>query len=76
MAGAEPDEVSDAAKRRQRNEMGTLGSGNHYLEVQHVVEVYDAATAGSVRIAHRRRRGQHPLRLARARTPDRHRVSA
>ena len=27
--------------------MGTLGSGNHYLEVQHVAEVFDAATAGA-----------------------------
>lgn len=41
MQGAEPEEVSDHAKKRQRDEMGTLGSGNHYLEVQHVVEVYD-----------------------------------
>jgi tRNA-splicing ligase RtcB (3'-phosphate/5'-hydroxy nucleic acid ligase) len=45
MAAAEPDEVSDAAKRRQRDEMGTLGSGNHYLEVQRVVDVYDADIA-------------------------------
>jgi tRNA-splicing ligase RtcB len=45
MAGADPAQVSDAAKRRQRDEMGTLGSGNHYLEVQHVVTVYDRATA-------------------------------
>lgn len=45
MTGAEPAQVSDAAKRRQRDEMGTLGSGNHYLELQHVVEVYDRATA-------------------------------
>jgi tRNA-splicing ligase RtcB (3'-phosphate/5'-hydroxy nucleic acid ligase) len=41
MAGALPGEVSEHAKHRQRDEMGTLGSGNHYLEVQHVVEVYD-----------------------------------
>ena len=45
MAGADPEQVSDAAKRRQRDEMGTLGSGNHYLELQHVVETYDRATA-------------------------------
>lgn len=38
---AVPDAVSDHAKKRQRKEMGTLGSGNHYLEVQHVVAVYD-----------------------------------
>lgn len=40
MAGADPAEVSDKAKRRQRDEMGTLGSGNHYLEVQHVAAVH------------------------------------
>ena len=45
MAGADPAQVSDAAKRRQRDEMGTLGSGNHYLELQHVVDVHDPATA-------------------------------
>ena len=42
MSGAMPQEVSDRAKKRQRDEMGTLGSGNHYLEVQHVAEVFDA----------------------------------
>jgi tRNA-splicing ligase RtcB len=37
---ARPDFVSDHAKRRQRREMGTLGSGNHYLEFQRVTRVY------------------------------------
>jgi tRNA-splicing ligase RtcB len=45
MAGADPSQVSAAAKRRQRDEMGTLGSGNHYLELQHVVEIHDRAAA-------------------------------
>ncbi len=45
MAGAVPEEVSEHAKRRQRDEMGTLGSGNHYLEVQQVIEIYDRNTA-------------------------------
>jgi tRNA-splicing ligase RtcB len=45
MAGARPDYVSERAKTRQKREMGTLGSGNHYLEVQEVVEVFDAPTA-------------------------------
>ena len=46
-AGAEPEHVSDKARTRQRDQMGTLGSGNHYLEVQRVAEVFasDAATA-------------------------------
>ena len=47
IAGADPAQVSDDAKRRQRVAMGTLGSGNHYLEVQHVVETYDAAAASA-----------------------------
>jgi tRNA-splicing ligase RtcB len=45
MAGARPDFVSDRAKERQRREMGTLGSGNHYLEVQAIVEIFDSAIA-------------------------------
>ena len=45
MAGARPDEVSDRAKTRQREEMGTLGSGNHYMEVQRVAEVFDCDIA-------------------------------
>lgn len=46
-AGAEPDAVSEEAKNRQRDEMGTLGSGNHYLEVQEVTAVHDAPTAAA-----------------------------
>ena len=47
MRGARPDQVSEQAKKRQRAEMGTLGSGNHYAEVQEVVEVYDQQTAAA-----------------------------
>ena len=47
MAGARPEEVSEHAKQRQRDEMGTLGSGNHYLEVQHVAEVYAPEVAAA-----------------------------
>ena len=45
MAGAKPACVSERAKERQRREMGTLGSGNHYLEVQAVAEIFDAMIA-------------------------------
>ena len=45
MKHAKPGSVSPQAKKRQRDEMGTLGSGNHYLEVQEVTAVYDAQTA-------------------------------
>jgi len=50
-ADARPDCVSERAKHRQRREMGTLGSGNHYLEVQAVVEIFDAEAAQSFRLA-------------------------
>ena len=50
MAGAKPDEVSDHAKNRQRDEMGTLGSGNHYLEVQQVAKVFDPAVAAAFQL--------------------------
>jgi len=50
MAGAKADEVSDRAKTRQRDEMGTLGSGNHYLEVQHVVNIFDPAVADAFQL--------------------------
>ncbi|MGR8934346.1 MAG: RtcB family protein [Gammaproteobacteria bacterium] len=45
MAGADPEQVSEHAHERQKQEMGTLGSGNHYLEVQQVSDVYDAEAA-------------------------------
>jgi len=45
MREARPECVSSQAKRRQRDEMGTLGSGNHYLEVQKVVTVFDEPVA-------------------------------
>lgn len=47
MAGAQPAAVSRRAKERQRDEMGTLGSGNHYLEIQRVDELYDPPTAAA-----------------------------
>jgi tRNA-splicing ligase RtcB (3'-phosphate/5'-hydroxy nucleic acid ligase) len=50
MAGAEPDQVSEHAKRRQRDEIGTLGSGNHYLELQEIVEIYDSKAADRFRL--------------------------
>jgi len=50
MAGAEPAQVSDRAKKRQHKEMGTLGSGNHYLEVQAVVEIFDTKVAEAFRL--------------------------
>jgi tRNA-splicing ligase RtcB len=47
MIAAEPANVSDLAKRRQRGEMGTLGSGNYYLELQVVERIFDAPAASA-----------------------------
>jgi tRNA-splicing ligase RtcB len=47
MKHAKPGKVSPQAKKRQRDEMGTLGSGNHYLEVQEVTALYDAKIAAA-----------------------------
>jgi tRNA-splicing ligase RtcB len=47
MLHAKPGNVSDQAKKRQRDEMGTLGSGNHYLEVQEVTAIHDASIAAA-----------------------------
>ena len=43
--GAVPENVSETALKRERGQVGTLGSGNHYLEVQYVDEIYDEKTA-------------------------------
>ena len=50
MAEAQPEQVSDHAKKRQQDEMGTLGSGNHYLEVQEVQVVYDEGIAAAYEV--------------------------
>jgi tRNA-splicing ligase RtcB len=50
MQGAKPEHVSRRAKQRQRVEMGTLGSGNHYLEVQRVSRIFDEKTAAAFQL--------------------------
>merc|ERR1712238_125430 len=50
MIAADPCEVSSRAKRRGLKQLGTLGAGNHYVEVQVVEEVYDDAVAGRMGI--------------------------
>jgi tRNA-splicing ligase RtcB len=59
IAGAQPDDVSDHAKKRQQDEMGTLGSGNHYLEVQQVTSIFHEQTA----LAYRLRQGDIVLSI-------------
>ncbi len=43
--GADPSLISDKAYERGRAQQGTLGSGNHFLEVQYVDEIYDEKAA-------------------------------
>ena len=43
--GADPDQVSERALERGRAQLGTLGSGNHFVEVGYVAEVYDETAA-------------------------------
>ena len=43
--GADPDTVSKTAKQRQFRQVGTLGAGNHYLEVQEVEQIFDREAA-------------------------------
>jgi tRNA-splicing ligase RtcB len=43
--GADPDAVSDRAKKRGLPQLGTLGSGNHFLEVQYVERIFEPRAA-------------------------------
>jgi tRNA-splicing ligase RtcB len=45
LPGADPNRVSKRAKERGRDQLGTLGSGNHFAEVQYVEEVFDEEAA-------------------------------
>lgn len=48
LEGADPSIVSQKAYERGRAQQGTLGSGNHFLEVQYVDEIYDEKTANAL----------------------------
>jgi tRNA-splicing ligase RtcB len=45
MPGADPSQVSVKARKRGRPQLGTLGSGNHFLEIQRVEEIFDEQKA-------------------------------
>jgi len=49
--GADPDKVSDRAYERGKSQSGTLGSGNHFIEVQAVDQIYDEEAAKAFGIA-------------------------
>jgi tRNA-splicing ligase RtcB len=45
--GADPDRISARALERGRDQLGTLGSGNHFLEIEIVRDIYDEKVAGA-----------------------------
>lgn len=45
MAGADPEKVSERARERGKDQLGTLGSGNHFLEIEVVDDICDAEAA-------------------------------
>lgn len=47
MEGANPAQVSMKARKRGKPQLGTLGSGNHFLEVQYVDKIYDQEIAST-----------------------------
>jgi tRNA-splicing ligase RtcB len=52
MNGADPSKVSNMARKRGAPQLGTLGSGNHFLEVQRVDKIYDHEAAKTMGIDH------------------------
>lgn len=45
LKGADLEALSERARKRAQNQLGTLGSGNHFMELQRVAEVFDDKTA-------------------------------
>jgi len=45
LEGADPSVISDRAYERGKNQLGTLGSGNHFLEIGFIEEIFDEKTA-------------------------------
>ncbi|MEM1989729.1 MAG: RtcB family protein [Candidatus Bathyarchaeia archaeon] len=52
MPGADPNKVSSTAKKRGAPELGTLGSGNHFLEIQKVDRIFNEKVAKAFGITH------------------------
>jgi len=52
MLQADSSKVSDRAKKRGLPQLGTLGAGNHYAEIQVVDEIYDVRAANKMGIDH------------------------
>ncbi len=50
--GAEAQFVSPRAKERGADQLGTLGAGNHFIEVDHIAEIYDDSAARQLGLFH------------------------
>jgi tRNA-splicing ligase RtcB len=48
MVGADPGRVSETAKKRGLNQLGSLGSGNHFLEIQKIDKILDDRAAAAM----------------------------
>jgi tRNA-splicing ligase RtcB len=47
LPGAEPEAISERARERGAGQLGTVGSGNHFIELQEVERIFDEAAAGA-----------------------------
>jgi tRNA-splicing ligase RtcB (3'-phosphate/5'-hydroxy nucleic acid ligase) len=52
LPGAEPEQVSRRARSRGADQIGTLGSGNHFLEIQRIEEIFDPKAAALFGLRH------------------------
>lgn len=52
LESAEADRISSKAKNRGKSQVGSLGSGNHFLEVQYVDEIFDSEVAEKFGLTH------------------------
>ena len=53
LEGADPSAASERARSRGANQLGTMGSGNHFVEVQCVDRIFDPAAADAFGLSHR-----------------------
>ncbi len=63
LPGADPTTLSERAYARGQDQVGTLGSGNHFLELQTVDEIFDAGSGGGIRPPRGADHDHDPLRL-------------
>ena len=49
--GADPEQISDRARRRGADQLGTIGSGNHFIELGRAVKIFDSERARALGVA-------------------------